>query len=63
MVREFFIIAACSASIYSCTHIRQSELYRTILFVKGEQDNGTDRKDENQNFLGQSHPTASQEEA
>jgi hypothetical protein len=52
MVREFFIIAACSARVYSCTHTRQSELYRTIFFVKGEQDNGTDRKVENQNFLG-----------
>jgi hypothetical protein len=43
--------------------LRQGELYRTILFVKGEQDNDTDFKNENQTFPGQSDPAAPQEAA
>ena len=45
--------------------LRHGGLYRTILFVKGEHDNGTDRKDENENqtFSGQSDPATPQEAA
>jgi hypothetical protein len=43
--------------------LRQGKLYRTILFVKGEQDNDTDCKDEKQTFPGQSDPTTPQEAA